>query len=280
MGKTSGQSGLLIKPSDEEILLRKLGDHYYGIFLLRAFDGIIHNLNGPLQSLFIRSEQMEQNLMHLQRVLESHELGKADELATRMKEKMKGILNNLDGLNVQLRGLASDFVIGGRSEVGDVDLNDVIQSCLFVLNANMLFKHQVAKTFKLNDALPPVKARETDLSVMVLNLVQNALEAMADTDDKHLLIETATEAGKVILKIQDSGCGIPEKDLQKINRIFFTTKGSMGSGNELEKHAGLGLSIVSLLLQDCDGSMSCESVPGKTTFTLQIPAMRDSSEAA
>ena len=81
MGKTSGQSGLLIKPSDEEILLRKLGDHYYGIFLLRAFDGIIHNLNGPLQSLFIRSEQMEQNLMHLQRVLELHELGKADELA-------------------------------------------------------------------------------------------------------------------------------------------------------------------------------------------------------
>ncbi|MBW1895511.1 MAG: GHKL domain-containing protein [Deltaproteobacteria bacterium] len=262
----------------EEALLRKLGNHYYGVFLLRVFGGIIHNLNGPLQSLYIRSEQVEQNLTKLQHVLESRELGKADELASLMTGKMKGILTNLDGLNAQLRGLASNFVTERRSEVGDVQLDDVIESCLFVLNADMFFKHEVNKTFNLNDALSPVKARATDLSIIVLNLVQNALEAMTDSEDKNLLIETAMEDNQVILRIQDSGCGIPEKDLKEIYRIFFTTKKGMGSEGEPDEHSGLGLSIVSLLLKDCGGEISCESLPGKTTFTIQIPAIKNPTE--
>jgi C4-dicarboxylate-specific signal transduction histidine kinase len=275
IGKSSGQSELLAEPSMEEVLLRKLGNHYYGVFLLRVFDGIIHNLNGPLQSLYIRSEQMEQNVTKLQHVLGLRELGKADELSSRMIGGIKGVLKNLDDLNAQLRGLASNFVTERRSEIGDVQLDDVIESCLFVLNGNMFFKHEVNKTFNFNDALSPVKARATDLSIIVLILVQNALEAMADSEDKNLLIETAMEDNQVILRIQDSGCGIPEKDLKEIYRTFFTTKKGMGNEDEPDEHSGIGLSMVSLLLKDCGGNISCESLPGKTTFTVQIPAIKN-----
>ena len=278
-GKPSGQSGLSAEPSMEEALLRKLGNHYYGVFLLRVLDGIIHNLNGPLQSLYIRSEQVEQNLTKLQHVLELRELGKADELASSMTGRMKGILKNLDELNAQLRGLASNFVIERRSELGDVQLNDVIESCIFVLNGNMFFKHEINKTFNLNDTLSQVKARGTDLSIIVLILVQNALEAMTDSEDKNLLIETAMEDKQVILRIRDSGCGIPEKNLKEIYRIFFTTKEGTGNEDEPDEHSGLGLSMVSLLLKDCGGKISCESLPGKTTFTVQIPAIKNSAES-
>jgi C4-dicarboxylate-specific signal transduction histidine kinase len=222
---------------------------------------------------------VEQNLTKMQHVLELRELGKADELASSMTGRMKGILKNLDELNAQLRGLASNFVTERRSELGDVQLNDVIESCIFVLNGNMFFKHEINKTFNLNATLSPVKARGTDLSIIVLILVQNALEAMTDTEDKNLLIATTMEDNQAILRIQDSGCGIPEKNLKEIYRMFFTTKKGMGSDQEPDEHSGLGLSMASLLLKDCGGNISCESLPGKTTFTVQIPAVKNSAES-
>ena len=78
--------------SDKEaVFLRRLCDHYYGLFLLRHLDGIIHNLNGPLQSLYIRCEQMEHNLRRLQDMLGSREVGEARELASTMEGKAQGI---------------------------------------------------------------------------------------------------------------------------------------------------------------------------------------------
>ena len=270
----NGPEGLVnsLETQREEILLKKLGDHYYGIFLLRRLDGIVHNLNGPLQSLYIRSEQLEQNLNRLLGALEARELPQAEQLASRMADRAKGIAKNLDDLNAQLRQLSSDIVFENCSEIDDVQVNEAIQACLFVLNADMFFKHQVTKTLDLNNNLPPVTARKTELSIIVLNLVQNALEAMVHADDRHLVIETTTQDNNVVIKVQDSGRGIAEKDLQQVYRPFFTTKQSGNSQDKGGEHSGLGLSIVSLLLKDCRGTIACDSRPGKTTFTVQIPA--------
>ena len=65
----------------EEALLRKLADRYFGIHLLKVVDGIVHNLNGPLQILFIRSEQLEQNLRQLQEAVEAQAFPEVGELA-------------------------------------------------------------------------------------------------------------------------------------------------------------------------------------------------------
>jgi len=115
--------------------------------------------------------------------------------------------------------------------------------------------------------------------VILLNVVQNALEAMSESGDKHLTIETFSQNGKVIMKIQDTGCGIPRENAKEIYRAFFTTKKSMARENSSGEHAGLGLSIVSLLLRDCDGTIACDSLPGKTTFTVQLPAILNSTDA-
>ena len=132
---------------------------------------------------------------------------------------------------------------------------------------------------KLDSALQPIRARRTDVSIIVLNLVQNALEAMADTEDKGLLIQTTAQGGGVIIKIQDTGCGIREEDLKEIYRVCFTTKRGSDSEDAPDNHAGLGLSMVFLLLKDCHGAIDCESRPGKTTFTVKIPAIVDSLES-
>jgi two-component system NtrC family sensor kinase len=135
----------------------------------------------------------------------------------------------------------------------------------------MFFKHNVTKVFKLDDALPVLKGRKTDFRVIILNLVQNALDAMVDAQDKHLTVETSSQEDKVIIKVQDTGCGIPEQEREYIYKPLFTVKKGTRYEAKLDQHVGLGLSFVSLLLEDYNGSISCESVPGKTTFTVQVP---------
>lgn len=270
-GETSGE---LIYPSGssrERMLLRKLADNYYGLYLVRLIEGIIHNLNGPLQILYIRSEQLERNLQQLRRSLQSEALSELDGLTHRMEERIKSISKSLDDLNAQLTHLTSDSIVERRLEIRDVKINQVIEDCLFLLNADMFFKHEVKKTLRLDDALPVLRGRKTDFSIIVLNLIQNALEAMVDVQDKHLTVETSGQNNKVIIRIQDTGCGIPEQDREHIYEAFFTTKKGTGCESGLDEHAGLGLSLVSLLLEDYNGTIACESVPGKVTFTVEIP---------
>jgi signal transduction histidine kinase len=280
MGNRRESSGELISPSAssrEQILLRRLADNYYGVCLVRVIEGIVHNLNGPLQILYIRSEQLEQNLKQLRGAVQSEALTELEGLPGPMGERIKSISRSLDDLNAQLRHLTNDLIVERRSEVRDVRINQVIEDCIFLLNADMFFKHNVKKAFKLNDALPVLKGRKTDFRIIVLNLVHNALEAMVDAQDKHLTVETSSQEDKVIIKVRDTGCGIPEQDREHIYKPFFTTKKGTGYEAKLDEYAGLGLSFVSLLLGDYNGSISCESVPGKTTFTIEIPCLSPES---
>lgn len=262
------------------MLLRRLADNYYGLYLVRVIEGIIHNLNGPLQILYIRSEQLEQGLQQLRGALlsacnaqaeQSEALTEVEGLAGRMEERIESISRSLDDLNAQVGHLTSDLIVERRSETGDVKTNQVIEDCLFLLNADMFFKHNVKKTFRLDDPLPVLDGRRTDFCIIILNLIQNALEAMVDAQDKHLTVETSSQDDNVIIRIQDTGCGIPEQDREHIYKAFFTTKKGTGYGGKPDEHAGLGLSLVSLLLEDYNGTIECESVPGKTTFTMQLP---------
>jgi len=268
-------SGKLMRPSAssrERMLLRKLADNYYGLYLVRVIGGIVHNLNAPLQILYIRSEQLEQGLQQLSGALQSEALTEAEGLAGRMEKNVKSISRSLDELNAQLKHLTSDLILESRSEIGPVRINQVVADSLFLLNANMFFKHNVKKSVRLDDALPVLKGRKTDLCIIILSLIQNALEAMVDAEEKHLGVEIYSQEGSVIIRIQDSGCGIPEQDHERIYSAFFTTKKGAGDDGRLYEHAGLGLSVVSLLLEDYKGTIACESVPGKTAFTVQLPA--------
>lgn len=94
------------------------------------------------------------------------------------------------------------------------------------------------------------------------NLISNAFHAMDYRG--RLEIETYEEADCAIIKFTDSGCGILEEHKNRIFDAFFTTK-KQGEGT------GLGLEIVKRIVDKHNGTISCESEPGKTTFTLLIP---------
>jgi len=257
--------------SREGILLRKLADHYCGMYFLQNIEGFVHNLNGPLQILWVRSEQLQQDIGRLQQDLQDAQVTRATALADRMQQRIDSFLRGLDELNTSLSLLTKDLLGKQHAQMGEVKINKVIQDTLSLLDADMFFKHRVKKTLRLDSSLPSLRGRYVDLCTIMLGLIQNASEAMVHTETKHLTVETYQEGGRIVIRIQDSGCGIPEEHRPHIYKAGFTTKRRTDHEGKDEEHAGLGLTIISLLLEECQGNMTFESLPALTTFTVQLP---------
>jgi two-component system, NtrC family, sensor kinase len=123
-------------------------------------------------------------------------------------------------------------------------------------------KYQVAVKRHYSPALPGVLMQRGHLSEVLVNLLQNAREAMNGQGT----IEVTARYGdnySVIVTISDSGPGIPEERLEQVFEPYFTTK---------QKGTGLGLSIVKHNVDLYGGKIRVESKLGKgTTFILEFP---------
>ena len=96
-----------------------------------------------------------------------------------------------------------------------------------------------------------------------LNLLKNAKEAMEDGG--LLTVTTALSGDRVIISIQDSGCGIPQDHLEKVFEPYWTTK---------PNGSGLGLLLVFKIIREHGGDISVHSLPGtgaRFDITLPLP---------
>jgi len=219
----------------------------------------------------MRSEQVLQDIGKLQKKLHGAHRKEITELADQMKQRMDSCLRGLDQLNEILSFLSKDFLGRQRSKIGEVCVNKALEDALFLLKADMFFKHRVEVRLELDDNLPRIKGRHSDFCVIVLFLVQNALDAMIESDAKNLTIETANQERHVVINVKDTGIGISKEDSPHVFEPFFGTKHEIDYGGKTETRMGLGLPIVSLLLENYKGTVSFESVPQKTTFMVRIP---------
>jgi PAS domain S-box-containing protein len=111
--------------------------------------------------------------------------------------------------------------------------------------------------------IPPIMCYPDELNQVWTNLIHNALQAM-DYRGK-LALDLVEQSGQVKISITDSGKGIPEEIQGKIFNPFFTTKPA-GEGS------GLGLDIAKKIVEKHQGKIEVESIPGKTTFHVFLPA--------
>jgi PAS domain S-box-containing protein len=129
---------------------------------------------------------------------------------------------------------------------------------------------------ELDPALPLVNGDRTQLEQVVLNLVNNAEQALrprADADHQpgsaHVAIRTRYENREVVLEVEDNGPGIPEGSRAHIWDPFWTTKDE-GAGT------GLGLTVVHGIIADHGGTISLESSPGLgARFVVRLPVMAE-----
>jgi signal transduction histidine kinase len=130
--------------------------------------------------------------------------------------------------------------------------------------------------YRVAEELPLALADSTQMSRLFANLLENALEAMAEVEEKKIAVEV--EPGQrrryVMVKITDNGCGIPASEIDKIWVAFYTTK-------EADQHAGLGLSACLQIVDEVRGGITVESEPGVgTTFTITVPASVEAERPA
>ena len=109
---------------------------------------------------------------------------------------------------------------------------------------------------------------ETDFKMIILNLLQNAINAMPDGGD--LEIKTNTNKEEILINIKDNGCGIKQEDLKHIFEPFYSA-----SHSKDKKGTGLGLAIVKDLVQKLNGKISVSSTINEgTTFQITIPRQK------
>jgi len=135
-------------------------------------------------------------------------------------------------------------------------LKDTVQ-----LLSSKLEEASVAVAWELSPDMPRIAADEDRLKQVLLNLCNNAIQAMPRGG--RLTLRSLTTPDRVILEVADTGDGIPAERLPRIFTPFFTTK-SHGSG--------LGLAICEKLVRDHGGTIRAESAAGQgTTFRVELP---------
>ena len=112
-------------------------------------------------------------------------------------------------------------------------------------------------------APPPIQARSSELVAALVNLVANAIDALADGGT--VTVRTGAEAGGAWVQVEDDGPGMSDEVKARIFEPFFTTKGQAGTG--------LGLAMVFASVQRYGGKLTLDTAPGRgARFRLWFPA--------
>jgi PAS domain S-box-containing protein len=150
-----------------------------------------------------------------------------------------------------------------------LDLNEATREVIALL-LNTLQTHQVVLQTELVDDIPSILGDRVQLQQVMLNLVQNAIDAMTTVADRprQLLIRTERYEGNwVRLSVRDAGVGFDAKAMEPLFESFYTTKNS---------GMGIGLSISRSIIESHHGRLWAEPNAGPgATFSFSIPAQSE-----
>ena len=160
-----------------------------------------------------------------------------------------------------------------QEQYNDVDLNEAVRDVLKLMR-NDLINQNVTVDTDLAQSLPAVTGDRVQLQQVLLNLVLNACEAMADCDssERQLLIASKSENGTVRVSVTDRGGGVDEKKREQVFERFFTTK---------KEGMGLGLSICRSIINAHRGEIwATNNGDCGATFHFSVPIVRSDALSA
>jgi PAS domain S-box-containing protein len=222
----------------------------------RMSSAITHELNQPLTGL--------------RTLLSSNELLLArgeTQLAQANMKLVHTLIDRMANMTTQLKS----FAFNRPETLTPVSIPDALQEILRVHQARL---DRVDVRVRMSSELPLVRGEEQRLRQVLGNLITNALDAMQDQPEAKLIISASDEAGKVMIRVRDNGCGIDEDKLTTIFEPFQTSK-KMGEG------LGLGLSITANSVRDMQGTIRAMNNPeGGMTFEVTLSASAETSNLA
>lgn len=153
------------------------------------------------------------------------------------------------------------FVRKRAPEPQVMDVNDPVAEALGLFQATAA-RRGITVTATLAPALPPVRADRVQTEQVVLNLLQNAADAMAGRERRSLSVGTSLAGGRVQVSVADSGPGLSADALAHLFEPFFTTKAD---------GLGLGLSLSRSFIEALGGRLWAESGPDGARFHFTLP---------
>ena len=247
--------------------------------------GVAHEINNPIGFVTSNLGTLSEYTEIFTRLLDAHQT-LIDQLAPDQRATHQGVLRRIDDLREEedldflredvgdllaesLNGLhrVKEIVQGLKSfarldeaDMQVTDVNECIEATLTVISNEIKYRCEVHKKLC---ALPQIRCYPGQLNQVFMNLLMNAVHAIEEHGE--ITIETQALEGEVIIRISDTGKGIPAEIIPKLFNPFFTTK-PVGQGT------GLGLSISYGIIQKHGGRIEVESEVGRgTTFTIYLP---------
>jgi signal transduction histidine kinase len=225
--------------------------------LSRLVAGVAHEINNPLGAL-------KSNLDLLMQTFDRVAAGtdRPEEQST-LFESMTSLgqtsLQACSRIGAVVRSLTA-FVRLDQAEFKPASLNDGIQTVLQLMGPSV--RQGVSITTRLGD-LPEIPCYPALLNQALMHLIENACQAIRQSGD--VTIETSRQGDDAVIRIRDTGCGIPKEHLPRIFEPGFTTKG-VGVG------VGMGLAVARRVVEEHHGTIQVESEVGQGCLvTIHLP---------
>ena len=216
--------------------------------------GVAHEIRNPLNAIGMAIQRLQREFAPL--------LPDARGEYLRFTEVLRGEVKRVNQIIEQFLFFARP----SRLDLQPVQVQEVLKD-LFLLARETADGQGVQLAESLGPELPLLLLDRQRIHEALLNLVNNALQAMPQGGRLEVGARHHPSSGSVVIRIEDTGEGIPEENLGRIFDYYFTTK---------EKGMGLGLPLAHKIIRDHGGTIDVESVAGQgTTFRITLPVPKE-----
>ena len=213
---------------------------------------IAHEIKNPLTPIMLCAERIARQLLRLPMPDEAR--GILDECTATIQQEVLTVKSLVDEFAQFSRFPSAQPVMG--------DLNEIVESAMAVFAGRL---EGIAVSVVLDKKIPPVMADRELMKRVIINLIDNAAEAMTDSPVRTLLVATRQPSlDTVEVSVTDTGCGVSRADKEKLFLPYFSTK---------QRGTGLGLAIVSHIVNEHHGHVRVEdNFPRGARFVVELNA--------
>ncbi|MBC7538901.1 MAG: GHKL domain-containing protein [Bacteriovorax sp.] len=215
--------------------------------------GIAHEINNPLTIISALA-------MTIKRPTSEIESDK------KLNDSLDKIIKTVDRIAKIIKGLRTFARDSFNDPAVAISIKHIIDSILDLCGERLKNNGIALRIIPFQDLI--IECREVQIVQVIMNLLNNSLDALEDTNGKWIEIKITDMGDRVTIAISDSGKKIPEAIIQKMMQPFFTTK-AVGKGT------GLGLSISKGIIESHNGRFTIDSNAIHTTFIIELPKKSD-----
>lgn len=243
--------------------------------------GVAHEVNNPNNYIMLNSQLLSRMWKGAIPILEAYYREHGDFLLgglryEQARGRISGLFDSVLEGSERIKRIVKDLKDYARHDSTDMSqpvyINSVVKHSLNLVGSQIR-KSTDHFSIDYDKSRPRVLGNYQKLEQVVINLVQNACEALPDRSRPVSVSITSSDECRLVLTVEDAGTGITPEDMPHIMDPFFTTKRDIGG-------TGLGLSVSNKIVQEHAGTLKFTSTaPRGTRAVLTLPLMPSTKEA-